>query len=118
MSSLQPSAIQSPLQLFGFYLAWTESAIAVGLFAAKECSSIALVLGWVMAFGLFAYVVVAGYLIIYLVLRRPQFLFNPSNFDPSVQHLLFSGPRAPRLKVVTTVLTGDPQQEPPVAVSE
>jgi hypothetical protein len=111
MATLQPSAIQSPLQLFGFYLAWTESALAVGLFATKDSSLIITVLGFVMAFGLVAYVLVASFLIIYLVLRRPEFLFNPSNFHPSVQHLLF-GPGTPQLTVGTPapMTQGQPAQ--------
>jgi len=85
----QRQGIQSPLQLFGLYLAWTESALAAGLFATGSMTFAQTVLVWVMAIGLVAYVLVAGFLLIYLVVRRPEFLFNPRDFDPSVQHLLF-----------------------------
>lgn len=54
---------------------------------------------FVMSFGLVAYVGVAGFLLIYLVIKRPPFLFNPSDYDSSVQHLLFSN--APQLVVKT-----------------
>lgn len=49
---------------------------------------------FVMSLGLVAYVGVAGFLLVYLVLKRPAFLFNPSDYDSSVQHMLFSdGPK-------------------------
>jgi hypothetical protein len=51
-----------------------------------------------MAAGLLMYVAIAGFLLVYLVVKRPFFLFNPSDFDKSVQHLLF-GPTAPKLEV-------------------
>jgi len=85
--------VRSPLQLFGLYLAWSESAIAAGLFATVNVEhwTRQLLIG-VMAFGLVAYVLVAGFLLIYLVVKRPGFLFNPSDYDSSVQHRLFDTP--------------------------
>jgi hypothetical protein len=67
--------VRSPLQLFGLYLAWSESAIAAGLFATVSVEHwTRQLLIAVMAFGLVAYVLVAGFLLIYLVVKRPGFL--------------------------------------------
>lgn len=99
MADNQSKAVQSPLQLFGLYLAWTESALAASLFATSSIDHwTRYLLIFVMAAGLLMYVAIAGFLLVYLVVKRPFFLFNPSDFDKSVQHLLF-GPTAPKLEV-------------------
>ncbi len=92
-------AVQSPLQLFGLYLAWAETALSASVWATSAVEH------WTrhflmaaMGIGLLAYVGIAGFLLIYLVVKRPAFLFNPSDFDKSVQHLLF-GPGTPQLEV-------------------
>lgn len=53
-----------------------------------------------MSFGLLAYVGVAGFLLIYLAIKRPAFLFNPSDYDSSVQHRLFDIP-SPHIRIKT-----------------
>jgi hypothetical protein len=93
-------AVQSPLQLFGLYLAWTETALAASLFATSSIEHwTKYLLIFVMAAGLLLYVLIAGFLLVYLVVKRPGFLFNPSDFDKSVQPMLF-GSAAPKLEVV------------------
>lgn len=92
-------AVRSPLQLFGLYLAWMESAVAASLMATSSLEHwTRYLLIFVMALGLILYVCIAGFLLVYLVVKRPFFLFNPSDFDKSVQHLLF-GPGVPKLEV-------------------
>jgi len=87
------SAVQSPLQLFGLYLAWSESALAAGLFATTTIDhSARYFLMIAMGVGIVAYVGVAGFLLIYLVMKRPHFLFNPSDYDAAVQPMLFNSP--------------------------
>lgn len=88
--SVDSKGVRSPLQLFGLYLAWAETALSASLFATTTIDHwTKYLLIFAMAFGLFAYVIVAGFLLIYLVVKRPTFLFNPSDYDSSVQHLLF-----------------------------
>lgn len=100
MQSNPSKAVQSPLQLFGLYLAWAESALAASLFATSSVDHwTRYLLIFVMASGLLVYVLVAAFLIVYLVVKKPAFLFNPSDYDKSVQHMLF-GPTAPKLEVV------------------
>lgn len=110
MRGSQRSPVQSPLQLFGLYLAWTESALAASLFATTSIvhwSRYLLIVA--MAVGLVVYIGIAGFLLVYLVVRKPAFLFNPSDYDKSVQHMLF-GPGVPKLEV-----NNPPAIQPPVA---
>ena len=103
--------VRSPLQLFGLYLAWAESAFAASLFATTGIQHwTRYLLMFVMSFGLIAYVCVAGFLLIYLVTKRPAFLFNPSDYDSSVQHLLFAN--APQLVVTPPAQAQDLNQLP------
>ena len=89
------SAVQSPLQLFGLYLAWSESALAVGLLATTGIDHwVKYFLMFAMGAGIIAYVGVAGFLLVYLVMKRPHFLFNPSDYDKAVQPMLFNQPES------------------------
>jgi hypothetical protein len=99
MASLQPTGIKSPLQLFGFYLAWTETAMGGSLFATKTVTWAQNIFMVVMAFGLATFVGVTAFLLIRIVMKHPGLLFNPSDFDPAVQHLLLSGPNVPSVQV-------------------
>jgi hypothetical protein len=45
-----------------------------------------------MALGLLAYVSVTGFMLVYLAMHKPGFLFNASDFDKSVQPMLFGAP--------------------------
>ncbi|MHC4575205.1 MAG: hypothetical protein ACYS76_13920 [Planctomycetota bacterium] len=99
MSSGAAKAIQSPLQLFGLYLAWSETALSAGLFATGGIEHwTRYLLMALMGIGLLIYVAVAGFLLVYLVVKRPHFLFNPSDYDKSVQPMLF-GASEPVLQV-------------------
>ena len=45
-----------------------------------------------MASGLAVYVSVTGFVLVYLVVKKPGFLFNPSDYDRAVQPMLFGAP--------------------------
>lgn len=99
MGNETPKGVRSPLQLFGLYLAWTETALSASLFATTGIDHwTRYLLIAAMSFGLIAYVLVAGFLLIYLAIKRPAFLFNPSDYDSSVQHHLFNA-SAPKIRV-------------------
>ena len=89
--------------MVGFYLAWVESALAVGLWAIRGLEhwtrTLLIIVLCLVAVG-FAVAVV--FVLIYLAVRQPHFLFNPSDYAPSVQPLLF-GERTPTLKVEPNV---------------
>ncbi len=107
MANDSPKGVRSPLQLFGLYLAWAETALSASLFATNGIEHWTRhLLMFVMSLGLVAYVGVAGFLLVYLVVKRPAFLFNPSDYDSSVQHMLFS--EGPKIVV----------QNPPLAVAD
>jgi hypothetical protein len=56
----------------------------------------------------------AGRRLPYLAVRRLGFLFNPSDFDPSVQHMLF-GPGVPTIKIEQASTAEQSQQAPDAA---
>lgn len=85
----QQPTISSPLHLFGLYLAATEVAFALSLRGTDVGHWARDLLICAMSLGLVAYITVAGFTLVYLVVHRPELLFNPSDFDKSVQHLLF-----------------------------
>ena len=114
MDTGRSALISRPIQLFGLYLAWCESVIAAGLFATDHSSWAQILLICAMAFGIVAFALVVGFLLIYLAVRRPGFLFNPSDFDPSVQHMLF-GPGVPALKITQVPPAEQGAQEPDAA---
>lgn len=92
-SSSQSVGVRSPLQLFGLYLAWSETALSGSLFATQglEHWTRYFLIGS-MSVGLLAYVGVTSFLLVYLVVKKPGFLFNPSDYDSSVQPMLFGAP--------------------------
>lgn len=90
MSTLESVYVKSPLSMVGFYLAWVESAFSAGLFATKNIE------GWPRTFLIVSmgaigliYAGVVAFVLVYLVCKHPQFLFNPSDYTPGVQHMLF-----------------------------
>lgn len=92
-SSSQLRGVRNPLQLFGIYLAWSETALSVSMFAMSNIDHwIKYCLIAAMAVGLLAYVAVASFLLVYLALTKPGFLFNPSDYDSAVQPMLFGAP--------------------------
>jgi hypothetical protein len=85
--------LKNPLQLLGIYLGWLETAAAVGLFAVNNVNS------WprdfvifALGFGIISYVLIVGFVNIYLTIRSPHFLFNPSDYAKDVQPYLFDSP--------------------------
>jgi hypothetical protein len=99
------SAVRSPLQLFGLYLAWAESALSAGLFATTGVEHwTRYCLMFMMAFGLGVFVLTVAFLLIYLSIKKPGFLFNPGDYDPAVQPYLFDRP--------TPVLAAPPDAVP------
>ena len=105
--TLAPTGVRNPLQLFGLYLAWAESALSASLFATQNVDhwSRYLMIGS-MALGLLAYVGVTGFMLVYLAMHKPGFLFNPSDFDKGVQPMLFGAP--------PVIVQDVPAQNPPV----
>jgi hypothetical protein len=51
-----------------------------------------------MAIGLIVWVATTAFVLLYLVVNKPGFLFNPSDFDKTVQPMLFGAP-APIIQV-------------------
>lgn len=83
-------SIKNPLQLMGFYLFLVESALTISQFALQGVEHwTKSFLLFTMGFGLLVYIGTASYLLIKLVNKNPQFLFNPSDYDSKVQPLLF-----------------------------
>jgi len=84
--------------MVGFYLAWVESALAVGLWAIRGIEhwtrTLLIIVLCLIAVG-FAVAVV--FVLIYLAVRKPHFLFNPSDYAAPVQSLLF-GDQSPTLR--------------------
>src|SRR5262245_22201568 len=104
--NLKPSTVRSPLQLFGFYLAWMETALAGSLFATEsgtypQTKSFLMIS---MGIGAIVFVLTAAFLLIYLTVKKPGFLFNPGDYDPAVQPMLFDRP--------TPILAPDPAPAP------
>ena len=99
MSSPGKKGVRNPLQLLGMYLFWMEAAAAAGMFATRELEHWTRhFLVFVAALGIFVYVSTAAFVVIYLTVRRPHFLFNPSDYDKTVQPQLL-GPSGPRLAI-------------------
>lgn len=85
--------LQNPLQLLGIFLGWLETAAVVGLFAINEIDH------WTrdfvifsLGFGIIGYLFIVGFVNVYLTVKTPHFLFNPSDFDKEVQQYLFNTP--------------------------
>ncbi len=82
-------AIKSPLQMAGFYLAWIETALAASLWPLKENQILLRVLLFAVIGIAILFAVTVVFILVYLVRREPHWLFNPSDYDPSVQDALF-----------------------------
>lgn len=92
-SGLSPIGVRNPLQLYGLYLVLVEGSLTAGLFATQGVEHwTRYFLMAVMAIGLLIYVLVASFMVVYLVVKKPGFLFNPSDYDKDVQPLLFGAP--------------------------
>ncbi len=90
MTSFQGQHVKSPLQMVGFYLAWVESALGASLWAVRDMNS------WPRTFLIvtlsviaFLFAVAILFTLVFLVVRRPNLIFNPSDYHPTVQAKLF-----------------------------
>ena len=82
--------VKNPLQLLGLYIGWMETVMAGALWATTgivHWSRYALMVS--AALGLIAYIVTSCFIVIYLTVKKPHLLFNPSDYDKDVQKYLF-----------------------------
>jgi ABC-type phosphate/phosphonate transport system permease subunit len=91
MTSSSNKNIKSPLQMVGFYLAWVETALGGSLWAVANVDhwSRTLLICAIAFIGVIFAAVIA-FILVFLALRRPHLLFNPSDYAASVQPLLFN----------------------------
>lgn len=90
MAAQEKKGVRNPLQLLGLYLGWMESAAAVGIFATQGVDHWSrYLLISCAAGGIAIYILTASFIAIYLAIKHPYFLFNPSDYDKNVQHNLF-----------------------------
>ncbi len=82
-------SIKSPLQMAGFYLAWIETALAASFWPLKGNDNLLAVLLYSVIGIAIIFALAVVFILIYLVLKEPRWLFNPSDYDPSVQDELF-----------------------------
>jgi len=82
-------SIKSPLQMAGFYLAWIETALAASLWPLKGHDNLLAVLLYAVVGIAIIFALGLVFMLIYLVVKDPHWLFNPSDYDPSVQDELF-----------------------------
>jgi hypothetical protein len=83
------NSIKSPLQMVGFYLAWIETVLAASFWPLKENSKLLVVLLYGMVSIALIFALAMIFILVYLVRNNPHWLFNPSDYDPSVQEELF-----------------------------
>jgi hypothetical protein len=82
-------SIKSPLQMAGFYLAWVETVLAASFWPLKGQGVLVNILLYVVVGIAVVFAVALVFILIYMVVREPRWLFNPSDYDPSVQNRLF-----------------------------
>jgi hypothetical protein len=94
MTTFDGKSVKSPLQMVGFYLAWVESVMSAGLWAVRGVSdwTRALLIVTMCAIGII-YAAVVAFVLLYLAFKKPHFLFNPSDYTPAVQPMLFGQPQ-------------------------
>lgn len=81
--------IKNPLQLLGLYIAWLESAAAISLLATTTVNHWARhFLIAAAALGIILYIVTACFTVVFLTIKNPFLLFNPSDYDKEAQKLL------------------------------
>ncbi|QTL99705.1 hypothetical protein GM661_17965 [Iocasia frigidifontis] len=81
--------IKSPLQMVGFYLVWIETALAASLWPLKGHDELLVILLYAVVGIALIFSLAMVFVLIFLVLKEPRWLFNPSDYDPSVQDELF-----------------------------
>jgi hypothetical protein len=82
-------AIKSPLQMAGFYLAWIETVLAASFWPLKGNEGLLGVLLYTVVSIAVIFALAMVFILTYLVLKEPRWLFNPSDYDPAVQNKLF-----------------------------
>lgn len=82
-------SIKSPLQMAGFYLAWIETVLAASFWPLKGDVGLLSVLLYAVVVIAVVFALTMGFILVYLVLKEPRWLFNPSDYDPAVQNKLF-----------------------------
>lgn len=104
-------SIKSPLQMVGFYLAWIETVLAASFWPLKGYDKLLTVLLVSMVIIALIFAGAMVFILVHLVLKSPRWLFNPSDFDPSVQDELFkhdySLSKASLLEKEAAVTAGD-----------
>lgn len=104
-------SIKSPLQMAGFYLAWIETVLAASFWPLKEHDRLLTILLIAMVIIALVFAGAVVFILIHLVLKSPRWLYNPSDFDPSVQDELFkhdcSLSKASLLQEETAATAGD-----------
>lgn len=99
MTTFDGKSVKSPLQMVGFYLAWVESAIGVALWGIRGVNDWTRTLMIVTMCGIgILYALVVAFVPLYLVLKKPHFLFNPSDYTPAVQPMLFEATNQLRIE--------------------
>ena len=82
--------IKNPLQLLGLYLVYMEAAGAASMFAMQSLQHwTRYFLIFALGIGILIYLIITGFVVIYLTIKHPHLLFNPSDYAPGVQHRLF-----------------------------
>ncbi len=92
MSPSTKISVKNPLQLLGLYIGWMETVMAGALWATTgivHWSRYALMIS--AALGIIAYIGTSCFIVVYLAVKKPHLLFNPSDYDKDVQKYLFSG---------------------------
>ena len=84
--------VKNPLQLLGLYIGWMETAMVAGLWATTDVVHWSRYMLMVSAaLGIIAYIGTSCFIVLYLTITKPHFLFNPSDYDKDVQKYLFGG---------------------------
>lgn len=82
-------SIKSPLQMAGFYLAWIETVLAVSFWPLKGYDYLVKVLLFTIVGIAVIFALAVVFVLVYLAYKNPHWLYNPSDYDPSVQDELF-----------------------------
>lgn len=82
-------SIKSPLQMVGFYLVWIETVLTAGLWPLKNNDHLVVILLYCVVSIAIIFALGMIFVLVYLVRNHPYWLYNPSDYDPSVQDELF-----------------------------
>ena len=82
-------SIKSPLQMAGFYLAWIETVLAASFWPLKGRDALITVLFYTVVGIAVIFALAVVFILVYLARYNPHWLYNPSDYDPSIQDELF-----------------------------